>query len=378
MADQKGKRRITTSEVKKLQKDATFYVLGVVTRFVQRKDKNDNPFWEIALMDNEGAIDGKVWGNSEWWNINGSSQRKMNPTSDEELKKLEGKTVGIQGKIVEFRDQNQCNFSAVYYVDQEKYPPHDFVRKSPFEPDVLINSLFSFIEECKEPMRGFLKYVFIEKNLRKDFIVWPAAVSMHHAYVGGLLEHSVLVTRSALSIARGYTPDISNLNIDLDLVIAGALLHDIGKLEAYKLSPAPNMTTLGSTVDHIVCGYHTLMKLLAEYGKLDERTAMALGHIIVSHHGSREFGSPVLPETPEAFIVAAADDLDFKLFVWRDQVSQLDGDKEFSEFLAPLQRRFWKSHDVLKKSPPVSADPDREFANAGIASAFAAAQKDAL
>jgi 3'-5' exoribonuclease len=375
MTEQKGKRRITTSEVKRLQKDATFYVLGVVTRFAQRKDKNDNPFWEITLMDNEGQIDGKVWGNSEWWNLNGESQCKINPGTDEILKKLEGKTVGIQGKIVEFRDQNQCNFNAVYYVDQEKYPPHEFVRRSPFEPRVLMDALNGFIDECGAPMNGFLKYVFIERDFLANFAVWPAAVSMHHAYVGGLLEHSVLVTRSALSIARGYTPDMSNLNLDIDLVIAGSLLHDIGKLEAYKLSPAPDMTVEGSVADHIVLGYHSLMNLIAEYGKLDKRTVTALGHIILSHHGCREFGSPVLPATPEAFIVAAADDLDFKLFAWREYVSQLEGEKEISDYFAPLQRRLWKSHDIIR---PKTADPNAEFAGASIASAFAAARKEAL
>ncbi|GHS87422.1 hypothetical protein AGMMS49957_07230 [Synergistales bacterium] len=235
--------------------------------------------------------------------------------------------------------------------------------------------LNGFIDECEEPVRGFLKYVFIEKDFLANFAVWPAAVSLHHAYVGGLLEHSVLVTRSARSVARGYTPDVSNLNLDVDIVIAGALLHDIGKLEAYKLSPAPDMTLEGSVADHIVLGYHSLMNLIAEYGKLDKRTATALGHVILSHHGCREFGSPVLPATPEAFIVAAADDLDFKLFAWRDQISQLEGEKEISDYVAPLQRRLWKSHDIAK---PKIKDPEAEFANAGIASAFAAAQKDAL
>ncbi|GHV33612.1 phosphohydrolase [Synergistales bacterium] len=376
MAEQKGKRRATTSEVKKLQKDSTFYVLGVVTRFVQRKDKNDNPFWEIAIMDNDGQIDGKVWGNSEWWKLGGESQYKMNPVTDEILKNLEGKTVGIQGKIVEFRDQNQCNFNAVYYVDQEKYPPHEFVRRSPFDLGAMMNALTGLINECGEPIKGFLKYVFFEKDFQKNFGVWPAAVSMHHAYVGGLLEHSVLVTRSALSIARGYTPDMSSLNLDTDLVIAGSLLHDIGKLEAYKLSPAPDMTIEGSVADHIVLGYHSLMNLITEYGKMDGRTATALGHIILSHHGCREFGSPVLPATPEAFIVAAADDLDFKLFAWREHVSQLDGEKEISDYIAPLQRRLWKSHDIAKPKMK-GADHETEFANAGIASAFAAAQKEA-
>jgi 3'-5' exoribonuclease len=140
------------------------------------------------------------------------------------------------------------------------------------------------------------------------------------------------------------------LGLELDIVIAGALLHDLGKLEAYRLSPTPGMTLEGTVMEHIILGYHRLMNLAEEYAKdaktvgLDTRRTLALGHILVSHHGSREFGSPVLPATPEALIVSMADDLDFKLFCWKEQVSLLDGEKEITDFVAPVQRRFWKVH----------------------------------
>jgi 3'-5' exoribonuclease len=351
--EQKEKRRMTTPEVKKLPKDSTFYVLGVVSRFVQRKDKNDNPFWDISIMDGSGQIEGKIWGNSEWWNIGGDLKYKMDPLSDDRIKKLEGQTVGAQGKVVEFRDQNQYNFNAVYCVDQEKYPPHGFVRRSAIPVETMEQAFRELIESCGTAMKGFLKYLFFERGFWDVFNTWPAAVSLHHAYVGGLLEHSVAVARSTAGMVRSCRE--SGFNVDMDVALAGALLHDLGKLESYRLSPAPEVTLPGSVVDHIVLGYHRFMTLAEDYGrnreaeKLDGRIVLAVGHILVSHHGSREFGSPVLPATPEAMIVSAADELDFKLYCWKEQASQLDGEKEITEFVPSIQRRLWKSHEAGSK-----------------------------
>jgi 3'-5' exoribonuclease len=357
LTDQKEKRRSTTSEVKKLPKDATFYLLGVVSRFARRRDKNDNPFWDITIMDGEGQIEGKVWNNSEWWNRSDDLTYKMDPATDDRLKNLEGRTVGAQGKVVAFREQSQYNFNAIYYVDQEKYPPHGFVRRSIVPLEEMEQAFREMIGACGEPVKGFLEYLFFEKNIWQDYNVWPAAVSLHHAYVSGLLEHSLSVAKSAIGIAGSYLANGKlSLKPDLDIITAGALLHDLGKLEAYRLSPTPEMTVEGTIMEHIVLGYHKLMNLIDEYekkhgsGGLGKRHAMALGHILVSHHGTREFGSPVLPATPEALIVSVADDLDFKLFCWKEQVSLLEGEKEITDFVAPMQRRLWKSHDPERKT----------------------------
>lgn len=321
-------------------------MLGVVSRFAQRRDRNDRPFWDIAIMDGEGEIEGKIWGNSEWWDIRGDTRYKIDPLDDENIRKVEGQTVGIQGKVVEFRDQNQFNFNAVYYVDQEKYPPHGFVRHSPVPFDKMEAGFRELIDTCGEPVRGFLNFIFFEHDIWQSYNTWPAAVSLHHAYVNGLLEHSLTVTRSAIGIARSYIKE--GFDVDLDVVIAGGLLHDLGKLESYRLSPAPEVTVEGNVIDHIVIGYHRFMTLAEEQGLPGDR-ALPIAHILVSHHGSREFGSPVLPATQEAMIVSVADDLDFKLYCWREQTSQLENGKEITEYVAPLQRRLWKAPRPEKK-----------------------------
>ena len=335
----KGKKRLAAEEVRRLPKDAVFSLLGVASRLVRKRDKNDNPFWDISVMDGTGQVDGKIWGNSEWWDLEGEEKVRLNPLSDAAALGLEGCTVGLQGKVVEFRDQNQYNFNVVYRVDQEKYPPHGFVRRSPFSDEAMEAEFRERIEGCGEPVRVFLAAIFFERNLWKEYRAWPAAVSVHHAYVGGLLEHSLSVTRSAAALARSYAA--SGMPVDLDIVVAGALLHDLGKLESYRLSPTPQMTLPGNVVDHIVLGYHRFMSL-AEEEDFDRERALAIGHILVSHHGSREFGSPVLPATSEAMIVSAADELDFKLYCWREQVVQLDTRRDVTDFVPALQRRLWR------------------------------------
>ena len=348
----KDKKKISVLEARKLSKDSTFYLVGLASRFVRRKDKNDNPFWDISITDDTGQIDGKIWGNAEWWDLEGEGKVKLDPLSDEKILQLEGRSVGVQGKVVEFRDQNQYNFNVVYYVDQEKYPPHSFVRRSPFSESEMEEELRALLASLREPIKGFLTRLFFERGLWEEFRVCPAAVAMHHAYVGGLLEHSLSVTKAAVTLAAGYRVSYPNLNEDV--VAAGALLHDLGKLESYRLSPNPQVTVPGTVVDHIVLGYRRFMNL-AEAEALDSQLALEIGHILVSHHNSKEFGSPTLPATPEAMIVAAVDDLDFKLFYWKDQTALLDAGREISDYSPILQRRFWRpernpAHDESREN----------------------------
>ena len=334
----KEKKNLTVKEVRKLPKDSSFSVLGVVSRLSRKKDRNGNPYWDVVLTDGSGELEGKIWGNSGWWNLTGGERLPLDPMA-EDCPEFESATVGMQGKVVEFREQLQYNFNDVYYVDQEKYPPHGFVRRSPLSDERMEGDFRALAAETREPIRSFLDAVFFKHGLWKDFKAWPAAVSLHHAYVGGLLEHSLSVAGGARDLARHYINQ--GMKVDLSLVIAGGLLHDLGKLDTYVLTPIPQMTTAGNVADHIVLGYHRLMTLAAEEG-LDPDISLALGHILVSHHGRREYGSPVLPATPEALIVSAADDLDFKVFYWRSQIEALDARHDMTDYIPLLERRFWR------------------------------------
>jgi len=329
-----------TGEIRRLSKDDRFKVLGVISKASVRKDKNGRNYWDIAVMDEEGILEGKIWGNSKWWDKSGDGQIEISdPVSSELFREMTGKTLGLAGQVTEFKGQAQYNFNSVYYMNQEKFPPHSFVQRSPFDADILEKEFMDLVEACDGPVGDFLQFVFFEKGIWEKFKDWPAAVSHHHAYVGGLLEHTVAVARTARSLAETYAH--SGYEVNIPVAIAGALLHDLGKMDSYRLSPAPEMTVAGTVIDHIVLGYSAYASLAGEYN-LDERLFAAIGHILVSHHGCREFGSPVLPATPEAMVVSAADELDFRLFCWKNAVDQMEDGKEISDYNFSAQRRFWK------------------------------------
>ena len=195
------------------------------------------------------------------------------------------------------------------------------------------------INLIEEPLRTFVNTIFFKRGLWDDYKYWPAAVSLHHAYTGGLLEHSLSVAITSREIARHYNE--FKIPVNLDIVVAGALLHDIGKLDAYTLAPVPLVTVEGNVIEHIISGHHRFMTL-AENENLDKALTLALAHIIVSHHGRREYGSPVLPATPEAMIVSAADDLDFKLNYWTNQIDALSPQSNVTDYLPQIDRRLWK------------------------------------
>ena len=295
-------------------------------------------------MDEKGMIEGKVWANAQWWDRR-DLEKMDKELSPETIKDIQGMSVGVQGQVVEFKGQSQLNFNAIYLLDQEKYPPHRFVQKSPVPLEKLESDFYGLIEKTSGNLKAFLEFVFSGDYLL-NFKTAPAAVSHHHAYVHGLLEHTVGVASSACRLAESYKA--SSYPLDVEITIAGALLHDIGKLGTYKLSPSPEMTIPGVVHDHIAIGFAEFSRLASEFG-LDEDTRNALGHIILSHHGCKEYGSPVLPATPEALIVSAADELDFKLFCYEDAISEMDNDRRITEFNYSAQRRFWKWKDFPQK-----------------------------
>ena len=331
--------RKTTAEVRQLSKDAKFDTIGVVMASTQRRDKKGSPYWTITVMDETGSLEGRVWSNGVWKDVRDGGSTDVDPLTSDLAKGMNGRSLGLRGQVSEFNDKLQYNFNIVYFVDQEKYPPHEFVQRSPIPVETLLKGLDEILGQCGE-LEAFVRSVLESDGIRRDFESFPAAVSHHHAYTAGLLEHTISVARAAVamadaSIASGYP-------VDRGIVAAGALLHDLGKLDAYRLSPMPQMTVPGTVIDHVALGYARFDRLAETFG-LEERLRLALGHILISHHGSKEFGSPALPATPEAMIVSSADELDFRLYCWKNAVDQLDDDSDgITDFSYSAGRRFWK------------------------------------
>jgi 3'-5' exoribonuclease len=182
-------------------------------------------------------------------------------------------------------------------------------------------------------LRRLLESVVMDnaERLRK----WPAAQTVHHAYTGGLLEHVLKVAEVGQSVAVAYAADP-------DLVLAGAVLHDIGKLEELHFDDVTTYTREGNLIGHITLGVMIVRQAAAAIPGFPSEVRAHLEHLVVSHHGDRKLGSPVEPMTAEAFILSAVDDLDATLYQVRQHLQQNGdpdtGEDEFTAYHPRLRR----------------------------------------
>ncbi len=170
-----------------------------------------------------------------------------------------------------------------------------------------------------------------EERLR----TWPAAATVHHAYPGGLLDHILKVAETCDALGAAY-------NANRDLLFAGAVLHDIGKLEELTRGETTGYSRDGNLIGHITLGVVIVREAIARRAGFPDDLRTLLEHLIVSHHGSRQLGSPVEPMTIEALILSAADDLDAKIDQVRRHVADDQGEGEFTAFHPRLRRAFLK------------------------------------
>ena len=165
--------------------------------------------------------------------------------------------------------------------------------------------------------------------------IWPAALMVHHAYRGGLLEHVLKLVEAGDAMAAAY-------GADADLLLAGAVLHDIGKIEELRYDEATSYSTRGNLIGHITIGVMMVRDAARAIEGFPEDILTRIEHLILSHHGARELGSPVEPMTEEAFILSSIDDLDATLHQFRRHVHDDSGEGEFTAYHPRLRRVLFK------------------------------------
>ncbi len=293
-------------------------VLKVESKRLQTA-KDGKKFLLMTLSDRTGTVRAIDWYNAE--------------KNDSEIN--EGNILIIKGKPVIFDGRLQINISkeenAVKILKDGEYDPERFIRKSKRNPEDMFRDLLKFIETISDnELKEFLKIVF--RSLRDDLLVAPAAVKHHHAYIGGLLEHSLNVAKMVDFVSKLY-------GVNRDLAVSGALLHDIGKIREYVVKPSGiEVSTEGELKGHIVIGVEMIRSFARKF-KLSKNKLLELEHIIISHHGEMELGSPVIPKTPEALIVHFVENMDSKVSKMLEIVQNTDGD--WSEYDRSLGRRIY-------------------------------------
>ena len=251
-----------------------------------------------------------------------------------------GEFVRVEGKASVYNGQLQLIVSSIrrVYVEQDRregFREDECVLSAPRPVDEMWTELTARVGAMKEGhLRVLVSRILAdhEAQLRE----WPAAQSIHHAYRGGFLEHIVKMAEVSEPLSRAY-------GADADLVLAGVVLHDIGKLQelAYEAGTT-TYTRDGNLIGHIALGLILVRETAAGVSGFPLELRAQLEHLVLSHHGSREHGSPVEPKTVEAFILATVDELDAKINQVKRAVREDAGDREFTGWHKRLGRVLYK------------------------------------
>ena len=291
----------------------------------QQNAKN-GPYWRLEFRDRTGSIGAKIW----------SPQSQNYPNLEA------GLFVRVEGRTTSYRDQLEITPENLYVLDAKEANSLDlidFMVASAFHPESMLQELQDL---CKKnmphkPWQKFITLLLKDEELVQALRLAPAAKGMHHAYAGGLLEHTLSVCKLCMHIADNYP------HLDRQVLLAGAVCHDLGKIWELSGGLLIDYTTEGRLIGHISLAMERLLPYFKKSG-LEPELVEHLKHLILSHHGTLEFGSPKLPSTAEAFVLHYADNIDAKL---QQVATALDGlsaeSTGWSAYAPSLERFLYKA-----------------------------------
>ena len=246
-------------------------------------------YLNVTLQDKSGTIEAKKW-----------------DASDEDLKLfVAGSVLHIEGKINVYKNQPQLKITNASKAENINIA--EFGRVSPIPLTELKARLEKYLNSFKDKDVEKVTRAVIEKFYDK-YTTYPGAVKVHHEFGSGILHHSLFMADVADAIAKIYT------QVDRDILVAGALLHDIGKTIEYENPIAPVQTTEGKLLGHVAIGYAEFKRVVDDL-HIESEVPLLLEHMILAHHGTLEFGSPVMPATREALLLSEIDMLDSRQMI---------------------------------------------------------------
>jgi 3'-5' exoribonuclease len=291
-----------------------------------RSANNGSRYLKMKLRDRSGVIDAVKWDIDE---------RTANSLSRNSF-------VLINGITRRWNDLHQVNVQIIERYDG-KVDPLDFAPSSPCDINEMQQQLKQLVESIQNPfLASLLKSFFANADFLSQFSEAPGASKIHHAYVGGLLEHTLSVGQLCDNVVGHYP----NIGINRDLLITGALLHDLGKVQEYGCPPSFERTDAGLLAGHIALGVLMADEAIRKIPDFPSLLRATVIHMLLSHHGSRDYGSPTEPACIEAFILHFMDDLDAKMqnvWGWITQKHHLDAtDRLWTDKCFPLDRLIFK------------------------------------
>jgi 3'-5' exoribonuclease len=289
-----------------------------------RQKKTGEPYLSLILGDRTGEVDAKMWDNVA---------EVMDTFEHDDF-------VRVRGLLQIYNNRPQLTVHKMQRIDEAAIDLADFFPASSRNPEEMMAELRKVISSMSNPhLRCLLELFFSDEDVVRRYMRAPAAKFIHHAYLGGLIEHVLSVCDLCRVAATHYK------TVDLDLLLAGAVLHDIGKIYELSYDRSFGYTSDGQLLGHIFLAGRMVEEKLAQLPDFPPKLRTLIHHLILSHHGSLEFGSPKLPLFPEALLLHYLDDLDAKMECMRvlvDRDRQVEGD--FTSYNSSLERV------VLKKT----------------------------
>jgi 3'-5' exoribonuclease len=293
-----------------------------------RNTNTGKPYLRMELGDRSGTIEARMWDQFEGF--------AKDVSRDDFVK--------VQARVEIYRSRPQLSLQQVRRAKPEEIDLADFLAHTSFNVEELYKQLLVDAEGLKNPwLKGLVLRILNDPEIAARYKRAPAAKVMHHAYLGGLLEHVASLCGLAKQIASHYP------ELDLDLLLTAAMLHDVGKLAELCYDRSVGYTTEGQLLGHIVMELEIVTKAMEEIDGFPARLKAVVQHMLISHHGQYEFGSPKLPMIREALVFHYLDDMDSKVAAVRAAMALDSGEDEWSAYSGALGRKFLRLDRYLEK-----------------------------
>ena len=275
--------------------------------------KSGKPYEALILQDKTGTLDAKIW--------------EPGSVGIDDFDRFD--YINVVGDITSFQGALQLNVKRVRKAAEGEYEPKEYLPVSEYNVDEMYEQLLGYIKQMKNPyLKKLAGSFFIEDaDFAKRFKFHSAAKSVHHGFVGGLLEHTLSVTKLSAYFADNYKI------LNKDLLVCAAMFHDIGKLEELSTFPENDYTDEGQLLGHIMIGAMEIAERIKTIDGFPVKLAHEMEHCILAHHGELEYGSPKKPALPEAVALSYADNIDAKMETMRELLANVpEGDTQWQGF----------------------------------------------
>src|SRR5216684_4831521 len=305
----------------------------VVSKQVKPK-KSGEPYLALTLGDRSGHVEGKMWDNVE---------DAIDAFGQDDF-------IKVKGLINNYKNRFQLTIHKLRRMGESEVDFSDYLPKTTKDIGEMWRTLAGFVATFRDPhLKALVEAFMADPEIAEAYRNAPAAKTLHHAFIGGLLEHVVSLFNSCDLMCRNYP------QINRDLLLAGAFFHDIGKIQELTYNRAFSYTTRGQLLGHMVIELEMLQAKLAKLPDFPAGLKTLLEHLIISHHGQYDFGSPKLPMFPEALMLHYLDDLDSKMEAMRAHFErEASYDSPWTSYNASLGRPLLNTEKFLapKKVPP--------------------------